>query len=576
MSLLEDLNINSDQLKRFIYSEKMNENVANLIDESNKKFKESNSLSNTLQNLKQQYFILENQLNDRLSMENIEALEEQLLIIKRENDSLTKSIVNLKKTTKENDKEIEIYENGKEYPNQISNMTIELKKLINKKHELFTKDKSVVKSLNGLKFFIDSVAQVLEYTSEVNKKQNSESEARLKSKIITILGGNLLFLQDLVNLDEFELEQKMISEEFYLYVDCKVMEIDHVGKFMRSIVLRGKETTINLVGDTNCNSMKIEDDSEPIEMNLENPQEQESKKVLLPPINKKNMINILENNKFNEMNLIKVSGIKKSPKFNTNFGKHNSLKPIQSQIISSYKKTSLLGSSINIPKNVFSKYEYLSNVDKLSKHSIQDMKVIDSKIVLSKRYKFKQSVNSHPQFTNNSGEDINSILETNLNYDFNKTSDEDYNNLKYKEYLLSQVLTKSLSNIEDLEKTNNKQIEKVNNCLEIGKKKIELIHRENELYEDEIQDLYSLLNLVYEEAVYKEQRNNMSNISQTDQILLQNMNYIEEKKQAFLTDIKANQPFENNTENVKFLFRLIMMKKYIIMMLITIIYKSKI
>lgn len=566
-----------------------------------------------------------------MSIENVEQMEEQLLTVRKENEILSKNIIEIRRLNKQNEKEIELYESKKFFPNQINLLTQDLKKHMNKKHDLFSKDKSVQKSLSAIKFFIDSVAQVLEQTSDLNKKVNGESEARLKSKIIKILGENLLLLQDIVNMDEVELDQKMVTEEFLEFLNCKILEVDHVTAFKRSVTLKINEegssisyvelnssrnipinNNNNIISNSNMNNnaLKIVDDSEEKKINEDEYEINKNTEIInednkdkinflsnnntLPPLkNEKNLLKkanqmdkdnemkVSKNYLSNKLNYINVITVN-NPKFSSNFGKFH----LRNSVVTDKLKKSYNDSSPNpskslvIPKNIYSKYEYLnsigpeeniSNKIKINKYNFSNQKtLLKNKVNSGNRYnklspiKFKPDNISSNRFNsnmdNNSNREldlnVNQILEMNLNIDYSKTSDEDYNNLLYKR----NILIESLKKTDQLIITNKTIFDKKYLSQEAellaSKQKLKLIFEENNLYNQEIDDLSELIRLYYEDI--KENNNiRKSTLMSTSNVCgdniprdmsLTNLDILNEMNQGNNTNYKnsKNSTVDNN------------------------------
>lgn len=531
--------------------EEISKNIINYKIKYDKKSKETINLKSALINYQQQYFILENQLANKLSYENIEKLQEQEVVIKNENSILLNNIKELQKLNKNADKEIENFESKTYYPNLITSLALDVKKYNQKKQENYIKEKGLSKSLASLKFFIDSVAVILEQVSTNNKKLNHQSESRIKSKVITILGENLLFLQDIVNMDDIELERNMLNPEFFEFVNCKIQEIDHVNKFSRNVIVPEKNNeNLDIVLKNNIKNNSIEnlikiDDNENIENrdsddnivnnmeikdvneNISNNEMVSENKINLDSYNNpgKNKISQLkslthsyENNnnlnlnrkiKLNKLNFVQSDKLQvQSKKFSSNFSKFQVNKNTKGN-------QNRLDCLVNIPKHIFNKYNYLSIINNNKSLDRSPGKRNSSNSPEIKNYSkndhgriegnLNNIVNIDEMSIDNSNQNINKnmniddILNENLDLDFNSCNDTDFNSLKYKEYLLIEDLNKSLNMIKTIEKINENKIKKVKMNYENEYEKLLLIKEENALYEEEILKYYDLIKLYYEE-----------------------------------------------------------------------------
>lgn len=574
---MNDLNTSSDNLARMSKPDEISKNIINYRIKYDKRSKELITNKSALINYQQQYFLLENQLANKLSYENIEKLQEQEQVVKNENSILLNNIKELQKLNKSADKDIENFESKTYYPNLITSLALDVKKYNQKKQENYIKEKGLNKSLSALKFFIDSVAVILEQVSTNNKKMNNQSESRIKSKVITILGENLLFLQDIVNMDDIELERNMLNPEFYEFVNCKIQEVDHVSKFSRNIIIPEKnneDNNVDILLKNNIKNNSLEnlikiDDNENMDPNMEVDSNENENitninndgKLKIEEFtdlnNKKNSNQIFDNDKklfqikslthsyennynlnqnrrikLNKLNLIQNDKIKK---FSQNFGKFHINKNVNKNSVGKE-----IG--INVPKHIFNKYNYLNvinkNVDKSpGKINSSPNKSKDIYNVNIERFEDVKNQNSI---------NIDSILNENLNLDFNNCKDEDFNSLKYKEYLLIEDLNKSLNMVKNIEKINENKIKRVKMTYENEYEKLLLIKEENALYEEEIKKYYELIKLHYEESfvLNVKEKNKMLNskmyndISNTklDEILGEGTN-----ENINLNEIESNQ-----------------------------------
>lgn len=390
-------------------------------------------------------------------------------------------------------KEIDQYQNPTHYTSIMNSLTKEIESLVTKKHYLLIREKNIKKSMCGVKFYIDNTAQILESISETNKKDPDYSESILKSKIITILGENLLLLQDVANMDDSELEEKMLSDEFTLFISCKIQEIDHVGLYHRNSMIQSR-LGISSDGPSSINN-------------------QEGKG--LPPIKHKSKITVITNLKidYSDQGLsnglpVSLSSLNKKSNFSVNFGKFHlkkSANAIPRGIHSKFNP--------QYSRNILSKYEYLQKKEmsadkRLSPNSgsvasyrkIKLKPLSDSE---SMKIKFSSPMrigefNSAGDFINLE-EQIEREIQDNLKADYYYTSEEEFNLLKQRETSLMQLHEKMFKTESDNSRMFEKKLIDITASNELTNKKLELIKKENSLYLKELEDLYAILRINVEE-----------------------------------------------------------------------------
>jgi hypothetical protein len=337
------------------------------------------------------------------------------------------------------------------------------------------------------------------------------------------------------------------------------------------------KNTINENNKSNSSALKIVDDSEEQKNNnenedyeLDNNEDKQSKnkeKTTLPPLkNEKSLLkkfSSLENKepvkyfekKLNFINVVKVN----NPKFSSNFGKfhiHNNI------VVDKLKKSYNDGlpnpsKSLTIPKNIYSKYEYLNFIGPEDK-SQNKLKIYNAnqKLVKNKVNTVRSSkLSPIKNYTENKkmietadnkllDQNVNEILDMNLNTDYSKTNDEDYNNLLYKKGILIDSLEKTDQLILTSNLLNDKKQASFEHELQENKKKLSLIFEENNLYHQEINDLSELIRLYYEDLV--ENNNRKSTLISTT-----NVNKDDIPRDMSLTniDILNEMNYGNNTIN---------------------------
>ena len=102
----------------------------------NTRNREFENCKNQNQIYKQQTNLLNSQYKEKFSIQNISQMEESIYYTQNDNIKLSKRIMNMKKFNKTKNKEIELYSKQKYYPYIISNLTVELHKLLSKKHDI--------------------------------------------------------------------------------------------------------------------------------------------------------------------------------------------------------------------------------------------------------------------------------------------------------------------------------------------------------------------------------------------------------------------------------------------------------
>jgi len=107
-------------------------------------------------------------------------MEEQIDLIKKENLDLTKKVRNLKNTQIMQSKELEVCNKNKKYPQKINSQTEEVKNLVAKKHEYFSKLNNNKKSLSNMKVYLQRVSKMFKDVLSNPKFNNKSNESSIR------------------------------------------------------------------------------------------------------------------------------------------------------------------------------------------------------------------------------------------------------------------------------------------------------------------------------------------------------------------------------------------------------------
>jgi hypothetical protein len=115
-------------------------------------------------------------------------MEEQIDRIKKENLELTKKVRGLKNTQVMQSKELEVCNMHKKYPQKINSQTEEVKNLVAKKHEYFSKLNNNKKSLSNMKVYLQRVSKLFKDVQGNPKyiKGNESSMRQIEQEIFSI------------------------------------------------------------------------------------------------------------------------------------------------------------------------------------------------------------------------------------------------------------------------------------------------------------------------------------------------------------------------------------------------------
>jgi hypothetical protein len=130
-------------------------------------------------------------------------MEEQIDHIKKENLELTKKTRSLRNTQIMQSKELEVCNRNKKYPQKINSQTEEVKNLVAKKHEYFSKLNNNKKSLSNMKVYLQRVNKMFRDVLS-NPKYNNKSNENIIRQVEQDLGW---LSEELKGTDEEILEK---------------------------------------------------------------------------------------------------------------------------------------------------------------------------------------------------------------------------------------------------------------------------------------------------------------------------------------------------------------------------------